>query len=157
MSENNESAYFTPPRITKPIDPVLRYGMELNYGTIYVLFCGGFPSLEVYLSFRKNVEVYSVETVDELRELMNSADGVPADLVVIYDDKFQNLPPLTYRSPVDGHECMVVFSLDVDFTKEGELEKWYALIDSLRPKKQEFVEGYIKYSKLHPELKEAAK
>ena len=157
MSENNESAYFTPPRMAKSIDPVLRYGMELNYGTIYVLFCGGFPSLSAYLCFRENVEVYDVRDVEELREQLTSADGVPADLVVIYDDKYQNLPPLTYRSPVDGHEFTIVFSLDVDFTKEEELEKWYALVDSLRPKKQQFVEGYMLYSKLHPESKEAAK
>ena len=157
MSENNESAYFTPPRMAKPIDSVLRYGMELNYGTIYVLFCGGFPTLTAHLSFRENVEVYRVNNVEDLRELLNSADGVPADLVVIYDDKFQNLPPLTYRSPVDGHESTVVFSLDADMTKEEELKKWYALVDSLRPKKQKFVEGYMLYSKLHPESKEAAK
>ena len=153
MSTDN-SQYFTPPRIAKPIDPALRYGMELNYKTIYVVFCGGFPTLTVHLSFQENVEVYRVNNVEELRELLNSADGVPADLVVIYDEKYQNLPPMTFCSPVDGHESTVVFSLDADMTKEEELEKWYALVDSLRPKKQKFVEGYSQYCKLHPEPKE---
>ncbi len=153
MSTDN-SQYFTPPRIAKPIDPAVRYGMEMNYGTIYVLFCGGFPTLTAHLSFRENVDVYRVNSAEELRELLTGADGIPADLVVIYDDKFQSLPPLTYRSPVDGHEFTIVFSLDVDFTKDEELEKWYALVDSLRPQKQKFVEGYMLYSKLHPESKE---
>ncbi len=154
MNTDNSNQHFTPPRIAKPIDPVQRYGMEMNYKTIYVLFCGGFPSLSVYLCYRENVEVYDVRDIEELREQLTGADGIPADLVVIYDDKFQNLPPLTYRSPVDGHEFTIVFSLDADITKEGELEKWYALVDSLRPKKQKFVEGYMLYSKLHPESKE---
>ena len=70
------------------------------------------------------------------------------------DEKYQNLPPMTFCSPVDGHESTVVFSLDADMTKEEEQEKWYALVDSLRPKKQKFVEGYMLYSKLHPEPKE---
>ena len=157
MSTDNSNQHFTPPRIAKPIDPALRYGMELNYKTIYVLFCGGFPTLTAHLSFRENVDVYRVNNVEELRELLSGADGVPADLVVIYDEKYQNLPPMTFCSPVDGHESTVVFSLDADMTKEEELEKWYALVDSLRPKKQKFVEGYMPYSKLHPESKEAAK
>ena len=154
MSTDNSNQHFTPPRIAKPIDPAVRYGMEMNYGTIYVLFCGGFPSLSAYLCFRENVEVYDVRDVEELREQLTSADGVPADLVVIYDEKYQNLPPMTFCSPVDGHESTIVFSLDVDFPKEDELEKWYALVDSLRPKKQKFVEGYSQYCKLHPEPKE---
>ena len=153
MSTDN-SQYFTPPRIAKPIAPALRYGLELNYKTLYVLFCGGFPTLTAHLSFRENVEVYRVNNVEELRELLNSADGVPADLVVIYDEKYQKLPPMTFCSPVDGHESTVVFSLDADMTKEEELEKWYALVDSLRPQKQKFVEGYSQYCKLHPEPKE---
>lgn len=156
MSADHPNQHFTPPRMAKPIDAVLRFGMEMNYGTIYVLFCGGFLTLSAYLCFRENVEVYDVDNVEELRELLTSADGVPADLVVIYNDSFQNLPPMTFRSPVDGHESTIVFSLDADLTKDGELDKWYALVDSLRPKKQQFVEEYRLYSKLHPESKEDA-
>lgn len=153
MSTDN-SQYFTPPRIAKPIDPALRYGMELNYKTIYVLFCGGFPTLTAHLSFRENVDVYRVNNVEELRKQLTSADGIPADLVLIYDDKFQNLPPMTFCSPVDSHESTVVFALDADLTQKDELDKWYALVDSLRTKKQEFVEGYNQYFKLHPGSKE---
>ncbi len=99
MSENSESAYFTPPRIAKPIGPAVRYGMEMNYKTIYVLFCGGFPSLTAHLSFRENVDVYRVNSAEELREQLTGADGIPADLVVIYDDKFRAFPvlPLAVR------------------------------------------------------------
>lgn len=153
MSENSENAYFTPPRNAKPIDPVLRLGMEINADTIYVLFCGGFPTLSAYLCFRENVEVYHVSDVGELRELLNSADGIAADLIVIYNDKLQDLPPMTFRSPVDGYESTVIFSLDADTTIEGELEKWYTLVDNLRPRKREFVEGLCLYCKLHPESK----
>ncbi len=153
MSKDSSNQHFTPPRSAKPIDPVLRFGMEMNYQTIYVVLCGGFPALSAYLCFQEGVEVYHVDSAGELRELLTSADGIPADLVVIYSYDFQNLPPMTFRSPVDGHESTVMFSLDVDITKDGEIEKWYALIDSLRPQKQQFVEGYVQYSKLHPESK----
>ncbi len=154
MNTDNSNQHFTPPRMAKQIDPVQRFGMEADYGTIYVLFCGGFPTLTAHLSFRENVEVYRVNSVEELREQLTGAEGIPADLVVIYDDRFQSLPPLTFCSPVDGHESTVVFALDADLTKEGEVEKWYALVDSLRTKKQKYVEGYSQYCKLHPVPKE---
>ncbi len=157
MNTDNSNQHFTPPRMAKPIGPVQRFGMEMDYGTIYVLFCGGFPTLTAHLSFRENVEVYRVNSAGELREQLTGADGIPADLVVIYDDRFQSLPPMTFRSPVDGHESTVVFSLDADMTKEGELEKWYALADSLRAKKQKNAESYLLYGKLHSELKEVSK
>ena len=48
MSTDNSNQYFTPPRNAKPIDPVLRLGREINADTIYVLFCGGFPTLSAY-------------------------------------------------------------------------------------------------------------
>ena len=66
MSKDSSNQIFTPPRNAKPIDPVLRFGMEMN-------------------------------------------------------------------------------------------DQWYALIDSLRPQKQQFVEGYMLYSKLHPESEEVSK
>lgn len=157
MYSENVNQHFTPPRRAKPIDPVLRFGMEVNYQTIYVVLCGGFPSLAAYLYFRENVEVCHVRTTEELRELLTGAEGIPADLAVIYSDTFRDLPPMTFRSPVDGHESTVVFSLDADITKDGELDKWYALIDSLRLQKRQFVEGMKLYQKLHPEVeKEAA-
>ena len=154
MSTDPSSQYFTPPRLTKPIDPILRYSMGINAKTIYVVFCGGFPTLTAHLCFQENVEVYRAVNIEELRELLTGANGIPADLVVINSYEFQSLPPLTFCSPVDGHESTVVFSLYSDLTKEGEVEKWYTLVDSLRTKKQKFVEGYSQYCKLHPEPKE---
>ena len=154
MSKDSSNQHFTPPRKAKPIDPVQRFGMEVNCETIYVVFCGGFPTLSAHLYFQKDVEVCHVSDAGELREVLTGADGVPADLAVIYSDDFQTLPPMTFFSPVDSHETTVVFSLDADTTKDGELEKWYALIDSLRPKKRQFVEGLKLYEKLHLESKE---
>lgn len=154
MSKDSSNQHFAPPRKARPIDPVLRFGMEVNYETIYVILCGGFPTLSAYLYFQKDVEVCHVSDAGELREVLTGADGVPADLAVIYSDDFQTLPPMTFFSPVDSHETTVVFSLDADTTKDGELEKWYALIDSLRPKKRQFVEGLKLYEKLHLESKE---
>lgn len=156
MCENNENAYFTPPHSVKPIDPAIRLGMEINADTIHVLFCGGFPTLSAYLCFRENVEVYYVRGVEELRETLNSANGIPPDLIVIYSDKMQGLPPLIFRSPVDGYESTVLFSLDVDITIEGELDRWYSLVDCLRPIKHDFVKGLSLYRKLHSQLKEDA-
>ena len=153
MSIDSSSQHFTPPRNVKPIDPVLRLGMEFDAETIHVVFCGGFPTLSAYLCFQENVEVYHVGTVGELRELLTGADGIPADLIVIYSHDFQALPPMAFFSPVDGHEFTVIFSVDVIADSE-ELNGWYALVDSLRPKKKRFVEEFLLYQKLHPESKE---
>ena len=153
MSKDSSNQHFTPPRKAKPIDPVQRFGMEVNCETIYVVFCGGFPTLSAYLCFQENVEVYHVGTVGELRELLTGADGIPADLIVIYSHDFQALPPMAFFSPVDGHEFTVIFSVDVMADSE-ELNGWYALVDSLRPKKKRFVEEFLLYQKLHPESKE---
>lgn len=43
MEANANNSAFTPLRNTKPIDPVLRFGMEMNYKTIYVVFTVAFP------------------------------------------------------------------------------------------------------------------
>ena len=153
MSKDSSNQHFTPPRKAKPIDPVQRFGMEVNCETIYVVFCGGFPTLSAYLYFQKDVEVCHVSDAGELREVLTGADGVPADLAVVYSYDFQNLPPMTFFSPVDGHETTVKFSLDTEID-EDRLNEWYALIDSLRAKKRQFVEGMKLYQKLHPEVKE---
>ena len=153
MSKDSSNQHFTPPRNAKPIDPVLRFGMEVNYKTIYVVFCGGFPTLSAYLCFQEDVEVYHVSDAGELREVLTGADGVPADLAVVYSYDFQTLPPMTFFSPVDGHETTVKFSLDTEID-EDRLNEWYSLIDSLRAKKKRFVEGFLLYQKLHPESKE---
>lgn len=157
MAANTSNSTFTPLRNAKPIDPVLRFGMEMNYKTIYVVFCGGFPTLSAYLCFQEDVEVYHVSTAEELRGLLTGADGIPADLAVIYSHDFQTLPPMAFFSPVDGHETMVKFSLDAAIADEDGLNEWCSLIDSLRAKKWQFVEGYKRYSELHPESKEDSK
>lgn len=38
MSIDSSSQHFTPPRNVKPIDPVLRLGMEFDAETIHVVF-----------------------------------------------------------------------------------------------------------------------
>lgn len=157
MEANTNNSAFTPPRNAKPIDPVLRFGMEMNYKTIYVVFCGGFPTLSAYLCFQEDVEVYHVSTAEELRGLLTGADGIPADLAVIYSHDFQTLPPMAFFSPVDGHETMMKFSLDTAIANEDGLDEWCSLIDSLRVQKRQFVEGYKRYSELHPESKEDSK
>lgn len=157
MSTDSSNQHFTPPRNAKPIDPVLRFGMEMNHKTIYVVFCGGFPTLSAYLCFQEDVEVYHVSTAEELRGLLTGADGIPADLAVIYSHDFQTLPPMAFFSPVDGHETMVQFSLDAAIADEDGLNEWCSLIDSLRAKKRQFVEGYKRYSELYPESKEDSK
>nr|WP_325186642.1 hypothetical protein [uncultured Oscillibacter sp.] len=157
MSKDSSNQHFTPPRKAKPIDPVQRFGMEVNCETIYVVFCGGFPTLSAYLYFQKDVEVCHVSTAEELRGLLTGADGIPADLAVIYSPDFQILPPMAFFSPVDGHETMVQFSLDAAIADEDGLNEWCSLIDSLRAKKRQFVEGYKRYSELYPESKEDSK
>jgi len=39
---STEIQHFTPPRVAKAIDPVLRLEMEINYGTLYVVLCRAF-------------------------------------------------------------------------------------------------------------------
>jgi len=151
---STESRHFTPPHIAKPIDPVLRFGMEMNYGTLYVVLCGGFPTLMAHLCYQENVDVFTVRTVGELRELLAGADGIPADLAIVYSDTMQGLPPLTFRSPVDGHESTVIFTLDPMIGDGERFSGIDALASQLLEKKEQFVKGYSEYSRNHPGVKE---
>lgn len=151
---STESQHFTPPRVAKAIGPVLRLEMEINYGTLYVVLCGGFPTLMAYFCFREDVEVFTVRTVEELRGLLTGADGIPADLAVVYSDTMQGFPPLTFRSPVDGHESTVIFTLDPLATDKDRFSEIDTLAGQLLEKKEQFVKGYRAYSRIYPGDKE---
>ena len=95
------------------LTPVQRTAICLDGEQLCVMLCGSLPTLMAYLLVRDDVRLYAVRTSAELKETLTDADGIPADLVIVEERVMKDLPQMSFFSPADDHESVVVFLPDL--------------------------------------------
>ena len=119
------------------LTPVQRTAICLDREQLCVMLCGSLPTLMAYLLIRDDVLLYAVRTSAELRETLTDADGIPADLVIVEERVMKDLPQMSFFSPADDHESVIVFLPDLFPDDEERIGGIYALVDGTLARKQQ--------------------
>lgn len=119
------------------LTPVQRTAICLDGEQLCVMLCGSLPTLMAYLLVRDDVRLYAVRTSAELKETLTDADGIPADLVFVEERVMTDLPQMSFFSPADDHESVVVFLPDLFPDDEERIGGIYALVDGTLARKRQ--------------------